>query len=120
MPLWRATGFHDPWYFLKRQVAWLGVGLLVMHPSRGSTSTDLEETAIPLLWATLLLVLVLIPSLEMWPRGNGGKFHLGPINRSSRPRWRIVPSSAAAYLTKKQDGLCNSRASLPPLIVIDG
>ena len=23
--------FHDPWYFLKRQLAWLGAGLLVMH-----------------------------------------------------------------------------------------
>ena len=41
--------FHDPWYFLKRQVAWLGVGLLVMHLISRIDYTIWRKLAIPLL-----------------------------------------------------------------------
>ena len=113
--------FHDPWYFLKRQVAWLGVGLLVMHLISRIDYTIWKKLAIPLLCgATLLLVLVLIPSLGNVAKGARRWLHLGPINIQPAEVAKFVAVIyAAAYLTKKQDQITQfARGLLPPLIVI--
>ncbi|MBX3371912.1 MAG: FtsW/RodA/SpoVE family cell cycle protein, partial [Nitrospira sp.] len=93
--------FHDPWYFLKRQVAWLGVGLLVMHLISRIDYTIWKKLAIPLLCgATLLLVLVLIPSLGNVAKGARRWLHLGPINIQPAEVAKFVAVIyAAAYLT---------------------
>jgi cell division protein FtsW len=113
--------FHDPWYFLKRQVAWLVVGLLVMHVVSRIDYRIWKKLAIPLLCgATLLLVLVLIPSLGNVAKGARRWLHLGPINIQPAEVAKFVAVIyAAAYLTKKQDQIAQfARGLLPPLIVI--
>ncbi len=113
--------FHDPWYFLKRQVAWLGAGLLVMHLISKIDYTIWKKLAIPLLFGTtVLLVLVLVPSLGNVAKGARRWLHLGPINIQPAEVAKFVAVIyAAAYLTKKQDQITQfARGVLPPLIVI--
>ncbi|HMZ54342.1 MAG TPA: putative lipid II flippase FtsW [Nitrospira sp.] len=113
--------FHDPWYFLKRQVAWLVAGLLVMHVISRIDYTIWKKLAIPLLCGgTLLLILVLIPSLGNVAKGARRWLHLGPINIQPAELAKFVAVIyVAAYLTKKQDQITQfARGLLPPLIVI--
>ncbi len=113
--------FHDPWYFLKRQLAWLGAGLLVMHLISKIDYTIWKKLAIPLLFGTtVLLVLVLVPSLGSVAKGARRWLHLGPINIQPAELTKYVAVIyIAAYLTKKQDQITNfARGLLPPLIVL--
>ena len=72
--------FHDPWYFLKRQLAWLGAGLLVMHLISKIDYTIWKKLAIPLLFGTpVLLMLVLVPSFGSVAKGARRWLHLGPL-----------------------------------------
>ncbi len=113
--------FHDPWYFLKRQLAWLGAGLLVMHLISKVDYTIWKKLAVPLLFGTtVLLVLVLVPSLGSAAKGARRWLHLGPINIQPAELTKYVAVIyIAAYLTKKQDQITHfSRGLLPPLIVL--
>ena len=113
--------FHDPWYFLKRQLAWLGAGLLAMHLISKIDYTIWKKLAIPLLFGTtVLLVLMLVPSLGSAAKGARRWLHLGPINiqPAELAKYAVV-IYIAVYLTKKQDQLAHfSRGLLPPLIVL--
>ncbi len=113
--------FHDPWYFLKRQVAWLGAGLLVMHLISKIDYTIWKKLAIPLLFGTtVLLVLVLVPSLGNVAKGARRWLHLGPINIQPAELSKFVAVIyVAAYLSKKQDQITQfARGLLPPLLVL--
>lgn len=113
--------FHDSWYFLRRQLAWLGVGLLVMHLISKIDYTIWKKLAIPLLFGTtVLLVLVLVPSLGSVAKGARRWLHVGAINIQPAELTKYVAVIyIAAYLTKKQDQLPRfSRGLLPPLIVL--
>src|SRR4026207_2008558 len=56
--------FQDPGFFLKRQIAWLGFGLLLMHLASRIDYTFWKKFAVPMLACMLLLlVMVLMPSL---------------------------------------------------------
>ncbi|MBK8377403.1 MAG: putative lipid II flippase FtsW [Nitrospira sp.] len=113
--------FHDPWYFLKRQLAWLGAGLLVMHLISKIDYTIWKKLAIPLLFGTtVLLMLVLVPSFGSVAKGARRWLHLGPLNiQPAELAKYAVAIYIAAYLTKKQDQITNfSRGLLPPLIVL--
>ena len=97
--------FHDPWYFLKRQLAWLGAGLLVMHLISKIDYTIWKKLAIPLLFGTtVLLMLVLVPSFGSVAKGARRWLHLGPLNiQPAELAKYAVAIYIAAYLTKKQD-----------------
>jgi cell division protein FtsW len=113
--------FHDPWYFLKRQLAWLGAGLLVMHVISKIDYTIWKKLAVPLLFlTTALLVLVLVPSFGSAAKGARRWLHLGPINIQPAELTKFVAVIyVAAYVTKKQDQLTQlARGLLPPLIVL--
>ncbi len=113
--------FHDPWYFLKRQLAWLGAGLLVMHLVSKIDYTLWKKLSIPLLlMTTVLLVLVLVPSLGSAAKGARRWLHVGPINIQPAELTKfVVVIYVAAYVSKKQDRLTQfARGLLPPLIVL--
>ena len=62
--------FQDPGFFLKRQIAWLGFGLLLMHLASRIDYTFWKKFAIPMLACMLLLlVMVLMPSLGVAAKG---------------------------------------------------
>ncbi|MGZ8382677.1 MAG: putative lipid II flippase FtsW [Nitrospira sp.] len=113
--------FHDPWYFLKRQLAWLAAGLLVMHLVAKIDYTLWRKLSIPLLlMTTVLLVLVLVPSLGSAAKGARRWLHVGPINIQPAELTKfVVVIYVAAYVSKKQDQLTQfARGLLPPLIVL--
>ena len=113
--------FHDPWYFLKRQLAWLGAGLLVMHLVSKIDYALWRKLSVPLLlMTTVLLVLVLVPSLGSAAKGARRWLHVGPINIQPAELTKfVVVIYVAAYVSKKQDQLAQfARGLLPPLIVL--
>ncbi|WHZ23235.1 MAG: peptidoglycan glycosyltransferase FtsW [Nitrospira sp.] len=113
--------FHDPWYFLKRQLAWLGAGLLVMHVVSRIDYVIWRKLAIPLLLlTTVLLVLVLVPSLGSAAKGARRWLHVGPINIQPAELTKFVAVMyVASYVSKKQDHLTQfARGLLPPLIIL--
>jgi cell division protein FtsW len=112
---------HDSWYFLKRQLAWLGVGLLLMHVVSRLDYGIWRKLAIPLLLlTTTLLVLVLVPSLGSAAKGARRWLHVGPINVQPAELTKfVVVMYLAAYVSKKQDRLTEfARGLLPPLIIL--
>src|SRR5690349_9278146 len=72
---------HDSWYFLKRQLAWLTFGLVLLHVVSRIDYVWWKRLALPLLgFITVLLVLVLIPSVGVAAKGARRWLHLGPIS----------------------------------------
>ncbi len=113
--------FHDPWYFLKRQLAWLAAGLLVMHIVSRIDYGIWKKLSIPLLLlTTVLLVLVLVPSFGSVAKGARRWLHAGPINIQPAELTKFVAVIyVAAYVSKKQEHLTHfARGLLPPLVVL--
>ena len=71
---------------------------------------------------TVLLVLVLVPSLGSAAKGARRWLHVGPINIQPAELSKfVVVIYVAAYVSKKQDQLTQfARGLLPPLIVLGG
>lgn len=113
--------FHDSWYFLKRQLAWMGAGLLVMHLVSKIDYALWRKLSVPLLlMTTVLLVLVLVPSFGSAAKGARRWLHAGPINIQPAELTKFVMVIyVAAYVSKKQDQLTQfARGLLPPLIIL--
>jgi cell division protein FtsW len=65
--------FHDSGYFLKRQLAWLAFGFLLLHLASGVDYIWWKRLSIPLIGImTVLLVMVLVPSLGWRRKGRAG------------------------------------------------
>ncbi|MBX3236480.1 MAG: putative lipid II flippase FtsW [Nitrospiraceae bacterium] len=113
--------FHDPWYFLKRQLAWLAVGLVLMHVASKIDYAIWKKAAIPLLFVTtVMLVLVLVPSLGSAAKGARRWLRLGPVNLQPAEMVKLVAVIyIASFLTNKGDKLTLfARGLLPPLMVL--
>lgn len=113
--------FHDPGYFLKRQVAWLTFGFLLLHLMSRVEYTLWRKLAIPILGLTfVLLVMVLIPSLGVAAKGARRWLRLGPLSIQPAEMVKLVAVIyLAAYLTKKGDKITNfSSGFAPPLVVV--
>lgn len=113
--------FHDPGYFLKRQVAWLVFGFLLLHLLARVDYTVWRTLAIPILGlAVVLLVMVLIPSLGVAAKGARRWLRLGPISLQPAELVKLVAVIyLAAYVTKKGDKIANfSTGFVPPLVVV--
>ena len=75
--------FQDPGFFLKRQVAWLAFGLLLMQLTSRIDYTLWKKLSIPMLACMLLLlVMVLVPSLGVAVKGARPT---RPLKRSEPP-----------------------------------
>ena len=113
--------FQDPEFFLKRQIAWLGFGVLLMHLTSRIDYQLWKKLSIPILIAmTVLLVMVLIPSLGVAAKGARRWLRWGPVSIQPAELAKLVTVIyLAAYLAKKSDKLqCFRSGLLPSLIVV--
>lgn len=113
--------FQDPWYFLKRQLAWLVLGLALMHITSRIDYAVWKKLAVPLLAVTGgLLLLVLIPSIGVLAKGARRWLRVGPILLQPTEIAKVVAVIyLAAYLAAKQERLLSfQKGVLPPLILV--
>ena len=114
--------FHDPGYFLKRQLAWLAFGFLLLHLASHIDYVWWKRLSIPLLGLTVvLLVMALIPSLGVSAKGARRWLRLGPISVQPAEIAKLVAVMyLAAYLAKKEDRLTGFLSGLAPALLIVG
>jgi len=114
--------FHDPGYFLKRQLAWLAFGFLLLHLASHIDYVWWKRLSIPLLGLTVvLLVMVLIPSLGVSAKGARRWLRLGPISVQPAEIAKLVAVMyLAAYLAKKEDRLTGFLSGLAPALLVVG
>jgi cell division protein FtsW len=113
--------FHDSWYYLKRQLAWLAFGLVLLHVVSRVDYIWWKRLAFPLLGLIIvLLVVVLIPSIGVAANGARRWLRLGPISIQPAEMAKLIGVIyLAAYLAKKEDRLQHfSTGLLPSLLVI--
>jgi cell division protein FtsW len=114
--------FHDPGYFLKRQLAWLAFGFLLLHLASHIDYVWWKRLSIPLLGLTvILLVMVLIPSLGVSAKGARRWLRLGSISVQPAEIAKLVAVMyLAAYLAKKEDRLTGFLSGLAPALLVIG
>jgi cell division protein FtsW len=113
--------FHDAIYFLKRQVAWLLFGFILLQLASRLDYRIWQKLAIPILAMTVvLLLLVLIPSIGVAAKGARRWLRLGPISLQPAEMVKlVVVLYVAAYLTHKGDRVKEfMRGFLPPLVIV--
>src|SRR5574338_488772 len=113
--------FHDPWYYLKRQMAWMVVGLILMHVASRIDYTVWRKLAVPMLVLNVvLLVLVLVPSLGVVAKGARRWLQVGSIHVQPAELVKLVSVIyLSAYLTRKDEKITQfARGLLPPVIVV--
>jgi cell division protein FtsW len=114
--------FQDPGFFLKRQVAWLAFGLLLMHLTSRIDYPLWKKLSIPMLFGMLLLlVMVLVPGLGVAAKGARRWLRVGPISMQPAEMVKLVTVIyIAAYLTKKGDKITSFREGLLPALIVLG
>lgn len=113
--------FHDSIYFLKRHLAWLAFGFLLLQVGSRLDYRVWRKMALPILGVTLaLLVLVLVPSLGVVAKGARRWLRLGPISVQPAEMVKLaVVLYLASYLTKKEGRITEfATGFLPPLLVV--
>ena len=113
--------YHDSMYFLKRQVAWLGLGFLLLHLASRFDYTLWRKLTVPLLGVTFaLLLLVMFPSFGVMAKGATRWLKFGPISMQPAEMAKLVlVIYLAAYLTKKEGRLNNLWSGfVPPFLVV--
>jgi cell division protein FtsW len=114
--------FHDSGYFLKRQLAWLAFGFVLLHIASRVDYIWWKRLSVPLLGLmTLLLVMVLVPSLGVAAKGARRWLRLGPISIQPAEMVKLVAVIyLAAYLTKKEDLIRSFSSGLLPVLLVIG
>jgi cell division protein FtsW len=118
-----ANRFHDSIFFLKRHMAWLVFGCLLMHAASRIDYGVWRTLSLPILaLSALLLLIVLIPSIGMAAKGARRWLKLGPISIQPAEMVKlIVVVYLSAYLARKGERIRDfQRGFLPPLIVVAG
>jgi cell division protein FtsW len=114
--------FQDSGFFLKRQLAWLTFGFLLLHLASRIDYAWWKRLSVPLLGLmTVLLVMVLIPSLGVAAKGARRWLRLGPISIQPAEMVKLVMVIyLAAYLTKKEERLAIFSSGLLPALIVVG
>lgn len=114
--------FHDSWYYLKRQLAWLAFGLVLLHAASRVDYIWWKRLAFPLLGLIImLLVVVLIPSIGVAANGARRWLRLGPIATQPAELAKLITVIyLAAYLAKKEDRLHHFSTGLLPALLVVG
>ncbi len=114
--------FHDPEFFLKRQIAWLGFGFLLLHVTSRIDYQLWKKLAVPILICTIgLLIVVLIPSLGVAAKGARRWLRAGPIALQPAEMAKLTAVIyMAAYVTKKGDRLALFRGGVLPALIVVG
>lgn len=115
-----ADRFHDPYFFLRRQVCWAVLGCLGLWAALRVDYRRLERWTIPLLIvAGALLVLVLIPPLGQAINGTRRWLRLGPASFQPAELAKLaLVAFLAAFLARRQEAREDFwRGFVPPLAV---
>ena len=113
---------HDSWYYLKRQLVWLALGLALLHIVSRVDYIWWKRLAPPLLALLIvLLVVVLIPSIGVAANGARRWLRLGSISIQPAEMAKLISVIyLAAYLAKKEDRLQHFSTGLLPALLIIG
>ncbi len=115
--------FQDQSYFLKRQLAWLVLGLALMHVASRIDYAVWRKLATPLLIGSgVLLAIVLVPGIGVMTKGARRWIHVGPLLLQPTEIAKVViVMYLAAYLAKKGPKVTRFASGfLPPLVVVGG
>ena len=117
-----ANRFHDPGYFLKRQLAWMAFGLVLMHLASRIDYLWWKRLWIPLLGLTVtLLTMVLIPSMGIAAKGARRWLSLGPIAIQPAEIAKFVAVIyLAAYVARKEERLTAFWIGVVPALCVVG
>jgi cell division protein FtsW len=113
--------FQDSIYFLKRHVVWLAFGFLLLAVASRMDYMVWKRLALPALGlTTVLLVLVLIPSVGVMAKGARRWIRMGPVSVQPAEMAKLaVILYLAVYLAKREGRLAEfATGFLPPLIVV--
>src|SRR5437870_6914701 len=112
--------FHDPYFFLKRQLCWALLGAAGLWVALRVDYRRLERFVLPLLVVSVaLLVLVLIPPIGQAINGTRRWIRLGPVSFQPAELAKLtLVFYLATFLARNQDRLDDLRRGLlPPLLV---
>src|SRR5512138_195297 len=115
-----ADRFHDPYFFLKKQLFWALIGAGAMWVALRVDYRWLEKAVVPaLVVAGVLLVLVLIPPIGQAINGTRRWIRLGPVSLQPVELAKLaLVVYLAAFLAKKRGDLEQFRTgALPPLAI---
>jgi len=114
--------FQDSGYFLKRQLAWMTFGLLLMHVSSRIDYIWWKRLWLPLLGLTVtLLAMVLIPSIGVAAKGARRWLSLGPLVIQPAEIAKLVAVIyLAAYLARKEERLTGFWSGIVPALCVVG
>jgi cell division protein FtsW len=117
-----ADRFHDPYFFLKKQLFWavLGAGALLV-----ALRVDyrlLEKAVLPLLiLAGVLLVLVLVPPFGQAINGTRRWIRFGPVSFQPAELAKLaLVLYLAAFLAKRRGDLMEFRTGAAPALAVAG
>lgn len=113
--------FQDSIYFLKRHLAWLAFGFLLLHLASRMDYLVWKRLALPALALTVaLLVLVLIPSVGVMAKGARRWIRMGPVSVQPAEMAKLAAILyLATYLAKREGRLTEfTTGFLPPLVVV--
>src|SRR5262249_22749231 len=115
-----ADRFHDPYFFLKKQLFWGLVGAGVLLAALRCDYRWLEKVVVPtLIVAGVLLVLVLVPPIGQAINGTRRWIRLGPVSFQPVELAKLaLVLYLAAFLAKRRGGPRQIRSRvLPPLLL---
>ena len=117
-----ADRFHDPFFFLKKQLFWAVLGFGCLWGGMLLDYRWLERLVMPLLGLSFaLLVLVLVPPFGQSINGTRRWFHLGPV--SFQPvelaKFSLV-LYLASFLTRRQEIIARFTEGLLPILLVAG
>jgi cell division protein FtsW len=114
--------FHDPYYFLKKQLFWALLGSVAMLVAVRTDYRRLERFVLPaLLVAGVLLLLVLVPPIGQAINGTRRWIRLGPISFQPAELAKLaLVFYLAAFVARRHDELGDIRRGLLPPLLIAG
>ncbi|MDP2702659.1 MAG: FtsW/RodA/SpoVE family cell cycle protein, partial [Candidatus Rokubacteria bacterium] len=117
-----ADRFHDPLYFLKRQLFWAVLGVCALWAGMLFDYRRLERFVVPLLGVSfLLLVLVLVPPFGQEINGTRRWFRAGPVSFQPVELAKFsLLLYLAAFLTRRQEMIETFSRGLLPLLLVAG
>src|SRR5438132_4161549 len=117
-----ADRFHDPYFFLKKQIFWALLGAACMWMAIRLDYRRLEGFVLPLLiFAGILVVLVLVSPFGQAINGTRRWIRLGPVSfqRAELAKLTLVVY-VAAFLGRKRSSLDDFRQGLLPPLAVAG
>src|SRR5712692_7278389 len=117
-----ADRFHDPLYFLKKQLFWAVLGVCALWAGMVFDYRRLERLVVPLLGVSfLLLVLVLVPPFGQEINGTRRWFRAGPVSFQPVELAKFsLLLYLASFLTRRQEKLETFSQGLLPLLLVAG